>query len=70
MREMKSFYPNLKEIQKAIRHELQEKGILVRTNDGIIKMRTLGKFAPIVIDLLSKHWDVGVRWQLRDSRNI
>ena len=34
-------------------HELQEKGVHVRTLDGLINTRALGKFAPIVIGLLS-----------------
>ena len=34
-------------------HSLQEKGIHVRTTDGLINTRALGKFAPIVIGLLS-----------------
>ena len=34
-------------------HVLQEKGIHVRTTDGMINTRALGKFAPIVIGLLS-----------------
>ena len=34
-------------------HDLQEKGIHVRTLDGLINTRALGKFAPIVIGLLS-----------------
>ena len=34
-------------------HDLQEKGIHVRTTDGMINTRALGKFAPIVIGLLS-----------------
>ena len=34
-------------------HDLQEKNIHVRTTDGIINTRALGKFAPIVIGLLS-----------------
>ena len=34
-------------------HNLQEKGIHVRTTDGLINTRALGKFAPIVIGLLS-----------------
>ena len=33
-------------------HDLQERGIHVRTTDGIINTRALGKFAPIVIGLL------------------
>ena len=33
-------------------HELQDKGIHVRTIDGIINTRALGKFSPIVISLL------------------
>ena len=36
-----------------ILHDLQEKGIHVRTIDGMINTRALGKFAPIVIGLLS-----------------
>ena len=34
-------------------HDLQERGIHVRTLDGLINTRALGKFAPIVIGLLS-----------------
>ena len=34
-------------------HDLQERGIHVRTTDGMINTRALGKFAPIVIGLLS-----------------
>ena len=34
-------------------HELQEKGIHVKTTDGMIDTRALGKFARIVIGLLS-----------------
>jgi len=34
-------------------HDLQEKQIHVRTTDGMINTRALGKFAPIVIGLLS-----------------
>ena len=34
-------------------HDLQKKGIHVRTTDGMINTRALGKFAPIVIGLLS-----------------
>jgi len=34
-------------------HDLQEKGVHVRTTDGMINTRALGKFAPIVIGLLS-----------------
>ena len=34
-------------------YDLQEKGIHVRTTDGMINTRELGKFAPIVIGLLS-----------------
>ena len=34
-------------------HDLQGRGIHVRTTDGIINTRALGKFAPIVIGLLS-----------------
>ena len=34
-------------------HDLQEKGIYARTTDGMINTRALGKFAPIVIGLLS-----------------
>ena len=34
-------------------HDLQGKGIHVRTTDGMINTRALGKFAPIVIGLLS-----------------
>ena len=34
-------------------HDLQEHGIHVRTTDGMINTRALGKFAPIVIGLLS-----------------
>ena len=34
-------------------HYLQEKGIHVRTTDGMINTRALGKFAPVVIGLLS-----------------
>jgi len=34
-------------------HDLQERGIHVRTTDGMINTRELGKFAPIVIGLLS-----------------
>ena len=34
-------------------HDLQEKGIHVRTTDGMINSRALGKFALIVIGLLS-----------------
>jgi len=34
-------------------HSLQEKGIHVRTTDNLINTRALGKFAPIVIGLLS-----------------
>jgi len=34
-------------------HDLQEKGIHVKTTDGMINTRALGKFAPIVIGLLS-----------------
>jgi len=34
-------------------HDLQEKGIHVRTTDGMINTRALGEFAPIVIALLS-----------------
>ena len=34
-------------------HDLQAKGIHVRTTDGMINTRALGKFAPIVIALLS-----------------
>ena len=34
-------------------HELQERGIHVRTTDGMINTRALGKFAPSVIGLLS-----------------
>ena len=34
-------------------HDLQERGIHVRTTDGMINTRALGKFAPIVISLLS-----------------
>ena len=33
-------------------HDLQEKNIHVRTTDGMINTRALGKFAPIVIGLL------------------
>ena len=36
-----------------ILHDFQEKGIHVRTLDGLINTRSLGKFAPIVIGLLS-----------------
>ena len=36
-----------------ILHELQEKGIHVKTTDGMIDTRALGKFARIVIGLLS-----------------
>ena len=32
-------------------HDLQERGIHIRTTDGIINTRALGKFAPIVIGL-------------------
>ena len=34
-------------------HDLQERGIHVRTLDGLINTRALGKFAPVVIGLLS-----------------
>ena len=34
-------------------HELQKKGIHVRTTDGMINTRALGKFAPLLIGLLS-----------------
>ena len=34
-------------------HDLQERGIHVRTLDGLINTRALGEFAPIVIGLLS-----------------
>ncbi len=34
-------------------HDLQERGIHVRTLDGLINTKALGKFAPIVIGLLS-----------------
>ena len=34
-------------------HELQKKGIHVRTTDGMINTRELGKFAPLLIGLLS-----------------
>ena len=34
-------------------HDLQERGIHVRTLDGLINTRALGKFAPIIIGLLS-----------------
>ena len=36
-----------------ILHDFQEKGLHVRTLDGLINTRALGKFAPIVIGLLS-----------------
>ncbi len=36
-----------------ILHDLQGRGIHVRTTDGMINTRALGKFAPIVIGLLS-----------------
>tara|TARA_Y100001978_G_scaffold112758_1_gene100578 strand:- start:102 stop:737 length:636 start_codon:yes stop_codon:yes gene_type:complete len=39
-------------------HNLQERGIHVRTTDGMINTRALGKFAPIVIGLLSGLGDV------------
>ena len=38
--------------------DLQERGIHVRTTDGMINTRALGKFAPIVIGLLSGIGDV------------
>ena len=34
-------------------HDLQERGIHVRTLDGLVNTRGLGKFAPILIGLLS-----------------
>ena len=34
-------------------HDLQEKGIHIRTLDGLINTRGLGKFAPVLIGLLS-----------------
>ena len=34
-------------------HDLQQKGIHIRTLDGLIDTRGLGKFAPILIGLLS-----------------
>ena len=34
-------------------HDLQEKNIHVRTTDGMINTRALGRFAPIIIGLLS-----------------
>ncbi len=34
-------------------HDFQEKGIHVRKTDGMTNTRALGKFAPIVIGLLS-----------------
>ena len=34
-------------------HDLQERGMHVRTLDGLINTRALGKFAPVVIGLLS-----------------
>ena len=33
-------------------HELQQKGIHIRTLDGLINTRGLGKFAPVLISLL------------------
>ena len=38
--------------------DLQKKGIHIRTTDGIINTRALGKFAPIVIGLLSGLYEV------------
>ena len=34
-------------------HDLPQQGIHVRTLDGLINIRALGKFAPVVIGLLS-----------------
>ena len=34
-------------------HDLQEKGIHVRTLDGLVNTRGMGKFAPVLIGLLS-----------------
>ena len=34
-------------------HDLPQQGIHVRTLDGLINTRALGKFAPVVIGLLS-----------------
>ena len=34
-------------------HDLQDKGIYVRTLDGLVNTRALGKFAPVLIGLLT-----------------
>ena len=34
-------------------HDLQQQGIHIRTLDGLINTRGLGKFAPVLIGLLS-----------------
>ena len=39
-------------------HKLQEKGIHVRTTDGMIDTRALGKIGPIMIGLLSGLWEI------------
>ncbi len=39
-------------------HELQDKGIHVRTTDGMINTKALGKFAAHLIGLLSGLWEV------------
>ncbi len=39
-------------------HDLQAKGIHIRTTDNMINTRELGKFAPLVIGLLAGLWEV------------
>ena len=34
-------------------HDLQERGVHIRTTDGLINTRGLGKFAPVLIGLLT-----------------